>query len=283
MSAPDCTIVLPTHNRPALLARLVVELRQQLGDDSVTVVVVDDGSTPAVRLDIADERFRVLRTDGLGPAGARNIGWRAASTGWIAFLDDDVLPRPGWWRAVADSLGGDAVAVEGRVVSEPFDPLRERSIVRESGGWGLTCNVAYRRSALEAVDGFDEDFPAAHCEDLDLFMRIRERGATRFRDDMVVEHFKRPFGPRGAWRRGTWVGSEIRLARKHPGIFSTPDWVPTPVLPLLLVLTEWCGRLAEERAPRRIVRLVSLASIQTVATGRTLVRDAARARRRGGR
>ncbi|TDC82877.1 glycosyltransferase family 2 protein [Micromonospora sp. KC606] len=47
---PDCTVVVPTYNRMALLARTLDSLsRQDLGTDRFEVLVVDDGSTDATR------------------------------------------------------------------------------------------------------------------------------------------------------------------------------------------------------------------------------------------
>lgn len=275
MTTPSRTVVVATKDRPELLNRLLEVVREQIAADGTRVVVVDDGSEPPVRVERASGVL-VHRTRGVGPAGARNCGWRLAESDWIVFVDDDVVPQPGWWGAVGAAIteaeAEGAVAVEGRVITETVDPLYERSVARDSGGWGLTCNVAYRRGALEAVEGFDEQFPAPHCEDLDLFFRVGQQGAARFAEAMVVRHAKRPFGFPAAWRRGTWGGSEMRLARKHPGIFHTPSWVPVRGLPVFLTLVEWVGNYRLEprpRRPRRLLRLVALASLQTASSART--------------
>lgn len=271
-AVPNCAIVVPTKDRQPLLERLLETAHRQLAGAPVPTEIVDDGSAQPVRLAEA-EGLRVHRTTGLGPAAARNTGWRAADAEWIVFLDDDVVPEPGWWTAVEAALAAaDArglVAVEGRVVTEPVDSLYERSVERSSGGWGLTCNVLYRREALEAVGGFDVDFPSPHCEDLDLFFRISERGETQFDERMTVRHFKRPFGFKSAWRRGQWGGSEIRLASKHPGVFTTPAWIPLRALPLALSVIDWVGIFRLERrplAPKRLARLLALAVVQCCAS-----------------
>jgi GT2 family glycosyltransferase len=87
-----CTIVLPSHNRPALLQRAVSSALRACPADG-EVLVVDDGSdVPAKRTlaHIEDTRLRVHRTERAGGAAtARNEGVRRAQGEVIFFLDDD--------------------------------------------------------------------------------------------------------------------------------------------------------------------------------------------------
>src|SRR5690606_21811443 len=46
----------------------------------------------------------VLRGPGRGPAAARNVGWRAARSDWIAFLDDDIIPSARWASELVKDL-----------------------------------------------------------------------------------------------------------------------------------------------------------------------------------
>ena len=73
------TIVIPTHDRPGLLERAVASALAQTTPD-LQVVVVDDGSTPPVRLPSPDPRLQVVRNPRpLGPSAARNLGLKAAA------------------------------------------------------------------------------------------------------------------------------------------------------------------------------------------------------------
>lgn len=93
MTSPQLSIIIPTHNRPELLRRAVASaLGQTLTD--LEVIVVDDGSTPAVSLP-PEERLRVIRLEpNQGGAMARNQGALAASARWITYLDDDDVLQP---------------------------------------------------------------------------------------------------------------------------------------------------------------------------------------------
>ncbi|MEO1144524.1 MAG: glycosyltransferase [Cyanobacteria bacterium J06638_22] len=93
MGHPQLSIIIPTFNRPELLQRAVHSALDQTFAD-IEVIVVDDGSTPAVSL--ADhEKLRVLRLDpNEGGPMARNRGAAIAQAPWITYLDDDDVLLP---------------------------------------------------------------------------------------------------------------------------------------------------------------------------------------------
>lgn len=95
MSTPLFSVVMPTHNRPALLLEAVQSLGRQRIDD-FEIIVVDDASTPpvdAASLSAAAGRpVQVLRHDTpRGGAASKSAGIGQARGRWIAFLDDDDL------------------------------------------------------------------------------------------------------------------------------------------------------------------------------------------------
>jgi hypothetical protein len=192
-------VVVPAA-RADLLARLLGALRSAWAPGLRHVIVAWDGAGEPPSLDGA----RVVRTGGgRGPAAARNAGWRASDAEWIAFLDDDVLPPPDWGSRLVDDLAAlppRAAGVMGRVeVPLPGDrpPTDwERNVARLADTPGIvTADCAVRRTALEAVGGFDERFPRAYREDTDLELRLRAAGWTLERGTRRIVHPVRPAGP----------------------------------------------------------------------------------------
>ncbi|MFG1964978.1 glycosyltransferase family 2 protein [Nonomuraea sp. NPDC049028] len=191
------TVVVPTIGRPSLGATLAA-----VGTRLPVIVVDDRPASRAGPLEVP-ERVRVVRSWGRGPAAARNAGWRAADTPWVAFLDDDVVPRPGWAEAVwADlaELTDDVAGSQGRV-EVPLPPGRrptdaERNTAGLSAAEWITADMAYRRSALEATGGFDERFPRAYREDADLALRMLSAGHRLVRGERVTVH---PVRDDGFW------------------------------------------------------------------------------------
>jgi FkbM family methyltransferase len=237
----SATVVIATRDRPADLEACLRALEGQTVENAFDVIVVDDGSVPAV--EVQSRRglnVRVARTTGIGPGQARNVGVKASTADVIMFTDDDVVVDSDWIaRALAyfEAHPG-AVGVEGVVRSLPWDPLYENSIETSAPGHRWTCNMAYRRSVLVATNGFAAGFPAAHCEDRDLGLRVSSVGHIGFEPSMKVTHTPRALTLRQMIRRGRLVASDIELERRHPEVF------PAGRIP-------WSGRLM---APIRLAR-----------------------------
>lgn len=172
------SIVIPTIGRESL-GRLL----SALAAERDRVIVVDDRPGPAEPLQGAAE-VTVLRSGGRGPAAARNMGWRAAQTPWVVFLDDDVLPDPGWLSVLAADLHAAeqarAAGSQGVITvphprdRRPTDDER-RTLGLADARW-ITADMAYRRTVLVETGGFDERFRRAYREDSDLALRITLAG-----------------------------------------------------------------------------------------------------------
>lgn len=199
-------VVIPTSGRDSLAA-LLSALGSGPGPLPGRVLVVDDrpaaecppalGQPPAC----LQELIEVVAGDGRGPAAARNAGWRRARGDWVAFLDDDVLPAPGWRQDLTrdiDSLSGRAAGSQARVLVPLPGHRRPTDWERNTAGlerarWA-TADLAYRRAALAAVGGFDERFGRAYREDADLGLRLVDAGWEIVRGERVTVHPVRPAG-----------------------------------------------------------------------------------------
>jgi len=111
------SVVVPTYQRPKKLLATVETLRAQTIDD-YEVLVVDDGSDTESQEDVleridGDERVRVLRQENSGPAAARNRGWRAASSEFVLFTDDDCLVPGNWVESLINGFEPGIGAVGG--------------------------------------------------------------------------------------------------------------------------------------------------------------------------
>jgi histidinol-phosphate phosphatase family protein len=197
-------VVVPSVGRASLDAVLAGVLRPGDGPMPREVVVVDDS--------------RARR----GPAAARNAGWSATSSEWVVFLDDDVVPPPGWRAALARDLTATTPDVAGvqATIRVPL-PATHRPTDAERNVAGLerarwaTADMAFRRRALESVGGFDERFPRAYREDADLALRLLDAGWILVRGTRVVEHPVRPPTWTESVRRQRGNADDALMRRLH--------------------------------------------------------------------
>jgi histidinol-phosphate phosphatase family protein len=191
MSELSYDVVIPSAGRPSLRT-LLEALAAGEGPLPGRVLVVADGELP--KLPPVSLAVEVIRA-GAGPAAARNAGWRASQSEWIAFVDDDVVPTPDWRAQLARDLGGaagDVAGSQGRIqVPLPVDRRPtdwERNVHGlERASWA-TADMAYRRRALSTVGGFDERFRRAYREDADLALRVQRAGFRLVRGQRVSLH-----------------------------------------------------------------------------------------------
>lgn len=124
-----------------------------------------------------------------GPAANRNNGARHACGEWLAFTDDDCLPESGWLRALSSKMH-ESKLLEGCTLAEGQQSrLDEESPLNPKGGCLWSCNFAITTGLFNEVGGFDENFPCAALEDVDLRMRLEHLGYhPLFVDNAIVRH-----------------------------------------------------------------------------------------------
>jgi mycofactocin system glycosyltransferase len=244
-TSDDVAIVIPTRDRAEQLDRCL----SAVGPARETVVV-DDGSgdTAAIASVAAAAAAVVVRHERpTGPAQARNAGAAATSAPLIAFVDSDVRTDTGWlaWlighfadpRVAAVAPRVSVPAGEGAVrayeaARSPLDLGDEPGLAGPGRRLGFVPAAALvvRRSAFDAVGGFDADLVVG--EDVDLVWRLSAANwAVRYEPSVVVEHPTR--GRARAWlgQRVAYGSSAGPLARRHPDAMRhlvIPRWAVAP-------------------------------------------------------
>jgi len=212
---PAVSVVVPTCGRPELLRRCIAALEAQtLAESEFEIIVVDDTHSR------------------LGPASARNRGWRRAKSDLIAFTDDDTVPDARWLERGLAAFRPGVDAVCGRIVM-PIPPTPTDYERNESGlqrAEFVTANCFVRKEILERVGGFDENFRLPWREDSDLQFRLLKAGCAIVRaDDAVVVHPVRPAPWGVSVKQQKKVMFDALLFRKHPELYRSrirraPRW-----------------------------------------------------------
>jgi GT2 family glycosyltransferase len=211
---PDVSIVILTWNGRHHLDACLSAVAAQQGVDAETILVDNASSDGTVEYVRARYPWvRVLALDGnYGFTGGNNAGARAARGRYLAFLNNDTVPDPGWLRALVaglDERGGVALATsrivylhDPRIVDSAGDGLTrwggafkrhhggDAAEVAESRDVFGACGAAFvvPKRVFDELGGFDEDFSLSH-EDVDLSYRARLRGyRCRYVADSIVHH-----------------------------------------------------------------------------------------------
>lgn len=195
------SIVIPTYKRYETLMMCLDCLSpdiQNVAPDMYEVIVTDDepGSDTEQRLINQYAWVRWVRGPQRGPAANRNNGARNAKAEWVAFTDDDCLPKPSWIQSYLDamSIHPEVQVFEGKTTTErPQHRYDEEAPINETGGNLWSCNFAIKKNLFEQVGGFDERFLIAWGEDMDLNFRLKKAGAKMlFLPEAEVCHPWRP-------------------------------------------------------------------------------------------
>lgn len=204
-------MIIPTLAADKRLLECVRALESQTRRD-FEVIVVDNSGRGLAKVNQTAGNARVIENArNLGFGEAINLGIRASQAPYIASLNDDAAPVPGWLEALVKAMearpdvgmcasqvrlfGEDRLDSAGMLVCRdasskqrghgrmPEDfPVMEEALL-PSGSAAL-----YRRAMLEETGGFDASF-FLYCEDTDLGLRARWAGwKCLYVPQAVVEH-----------------------------------------------------------------------------------------------
>src|SRR5262249_10907505 len=144
-----------TLGRSPLLVPCLEALR---GDGPMEILVVDQGEQPVeLPAGLADRVLRPSRN--LGFAGGTNLGIAAASSRFVATVNDDVAIEPGWSKALVDSLDADPRAAAAQGVNLLLDqPDLADGCGIAWNGWWQAVQIGHGSPAPPRSDGGREVF-----------------------------------------------------------------------------------------------------------------------------
>ena len=199
------SVVMPVYNSAAYLAEAVQSILAQTHRD-FEFIIVNDGSTDRSlklleQFAAGDSRIKLISRPNTGIVGALNDGLAQASAPLIARMDADDVSLPDRFTKQLEYLDLDrnCVAVGARVIGiDPYGcelfhsdhKLHHDAIDADllSGiGWSIVHPAAMiRRDAIEQIGGYRKQFE--WVEDLDLFLRLAERGRLANLPDFLLRY-----------------------------------------------------------------------------------------------
>ncbi len=229
---PSISVVVCSYNGARTIADTLNGLAK-LDYPNYEVIVVNDGSIDQTAKIASEFSFNLISTENRGLSNARNTGAEAATGDIIAYIDDDAYPDPHWLKYLAHTfMTTDYAAVGGPNIAPVNDGRIAQCVAHSPGGPVHVllndrdaehipgCNMAFRRSALLAIGGFDSRFRTAG-DDVDVCWRIQERGwKIGFNPAAMVWHHRRN-SLRMYWRQQKGYGrAEALLEAKWPAKYN---------------------------------------------------------------
>lgn len=237
--AAEISCVIPTHGRPELLSEAIASVLRQRTHRHFELIVSDDiGSASTRSVVLAAKQNSTIRVHYLscpgtgGASGSRNFGASAAEGEFLAFLDDDDFWDENFLQRTIDSIesaGSDmavtwlnALHLDGSI--KPVFKILNDVTPADAAAWnvGITgSNFMIRKSAFEAMGGFDSDLKVSN--DKDFFVRFLLTGLKY----SVVPEFlacqRRHDGPQLTdVNEQRLAGMEMYL-RKHRSVLTKKD------------------------------------------------------------
>ncbi len=222
---PEITAIVCTHNRAQVLGDTLKSLaRQTLPAWQYAIMVVNNASTDTTR-DVVlafqastEVGVQYLEEPRLGIAIARNRGWQAAATEFVAYIDDDARAEPDWLEThltTFRSVTLQPACITGKVNLDwvggrpAWFPDRYESLIarydfgdepkwHSPKGYLVTCNAAFPTEILRGQGGFREGLGHRGRgwhggEDNEIFTRLMSRGLPiYYQPKALVTHLTPP-------------------------------------------------------------------------------------------
>jgi glycosyltransferase involved in cell wall biosynthesis len=211
-------------------------LANSLRVERFEIVIADSNSTDGTAEYLAgvaaeDKRVRHLPGPYTGRAMARNAGIAAARGEIVMFTDADIIAAPDLLeRHLAQHASARNLAVVGmelqvssladyeRLAAHPSQrtPLHPMNRKRLSWLYFLTGNASVRKSDLDRVGRFDENFTGYGHEDLELGFRLQRAGLEIRYEPLAVDYHWHPVPYAEQKEKMKLAGrSTVRFYRKH--------------------------------------------------------------------
>lgn len=230
---PRISVIVCTFNGTATL-RPCLESLGKLRYPDYEMLLVDDGSTQDIAGIAADfPQVRYVRQEHAGLSVARNLGASLAKGEILAYTDDDCIADEDWLRFLAAGFDDPQWVAAGGPNIPPPPRNRTEAVVAAAPGAPAHvllsdieaehlpgCNLAIRKTALEAIGGFRARYQVAG-DDVDVCWRLREAGGKlRFIPGAMVWHHRR-YTVSAYFRQQRGYGrAEALLMKDHPGRFA---------------------------------------------------------------
>lgn len=201
--APLVSVIIPVYNHVLDTLVSIVSLLEHCGEESLEIIVADDGSSDATGAAIfaINGVVRIVRQpENLGFLRNCNAAAETAAGDVIVFLNNDTVILPSWLSNLVEPLRSNSgVGYVGSKLLNWNGTLQEAGGIfwKDGSAWNFGrdrdprlpefnyqkdtdycsgASIATPSSVWRELGGFDETFMPAYCEDSDYAFRVRQLG-----------------------------------------------------------------------------------------------------------
>jgi glycosyltransferase involved in cell wall biosynthesis len=241
------SVIIPTCNRKDVLVKCLQALfRQTCPTEQFEIIIVNDGSKDDTKgvvsklMADAPAKLHYYEQSNRGPAAARNVGVRQASGELVLFIGDDIIAHANLLQEHIDwhtRFPEEHTAILGHVTWSPelrvtpfmrwlenggpqfaYNEIKSESV--DHYGFFWTCNISLKREFMLSKGLFDEGFPYAAYEDIELGYRLALEGLKiKYNRKAAACHLHPGINVKNYKKRMEVVGeSEVIFSNKYPGL-----------------------------------------------------------------
>ncbi len=189
----DFSVIVPAFNEEKRIRACLASITSQRTVHSYELIVSDSGSTDGTVAIAREHTDKVVVCKERGTARARNEGARLAGGDILVFIDSDTTVSPEYIDTVARAFRDPGLLAAScafkftrrspkylcaEYVTNSYYVLRSAFRAATLPGF----NVCIRREAFEKLGGFR----LCHLEDLDMSIKLRKMGRTKYLPRRVV-------------------------------------------------------------------------------------------------
>lgn len=199
---PKVSIIIPVFNGWEMNYKCLRSIYKNTHGVSYEVIIADDlSSDETAKIKDYIKNITVVRNEtNLGFLKNCNNAVKYAKGNYIHFLNNDTQVTNGWLSSLTELLDNRPdIGMVGSKLVYPNGRLQEAGgiIWQDASGWNFGHNqdpespefnyvkevdyisgasIMLRKETWDALNGFDENFSPAYCEDTDLAFQIRKQG-----------------------------------------------------------------------------------------------------------
>jgi glycosyltransferase involved in cell wall biosynthesis len=212
------TCIIPTYGKSKVLSSLLNELEQQRENNPqlYEIIVVGDNISPPV----SSTSAKCVRSKGMGGVSAtRNYGAKLATSSWLIFLDDDVIPHSSWSNVLENFLRAPNCELAGGGLDiYPSDyqnllPQKYRYLLGEKSG------LNYHLRSFEYISGAHFLIKKSVYEDLGGFfetMGHKDNILCLNEDVMLQAAYRKKYGAQIIYLDQLRCNHHVRPAQTNP-------------------------------------------------------------------